>query len=371
MKAYTFPGRLGLQQRVLPEYRVMLIDALAQACQGGLGVFAGLPMADETITTSERLTQATYYPARNRHFFSPASSLYICWQSGLEDWLEAWQPDALIVEANPRYLTTPRAVDWMHSRKCPVLGWGLGAPSISGRLAGWQERRRRHLLLALDGVIAYSGRGAAEYAALGIPEERIFVAPNAVTPSPGWPLPERSPAFVERPAVLFVGRLQSRKRVDCLIQACAALPMAIQPRLWVVGDGPARPALEELARRVYPRAEFPGPRHGDELRSYFDAADLFVLPGTGGLAVQQAMSYGLPVIVAQGDGTQGDLVRPGNGWIIPSEDLGALTQTLAQALSDPVNLRRMGAESYRIVAEEINIDKMVAVFIQALQAVRG
>ena len=44
--------------------------------------------------------------------------------------------------------------------------------------------------------------------------------------------------------------------------------------------------------------------------AHFAGADLFVLPGTGGLAVQEAMSYALPVIVAKGDGTQEDLVRP-------------------------------------------------------------
>jgi glycosyltransferase involved in cell wall biosynthesis len=93
---------------------------------------------------------------------------------------------------------------------------------------------------------------------------------------------------------------------------------------------------------------------------------LFVLPGTGGLAVQEAMSYGLPVIVARGDGTQDDLVRPGYGWQIPNDDYPALLSALKEALSGPAQLRRMGAESYRIVKEEINIEKMVEVFTEAL-----
>jgi glycosyltransferase involved in cell wall biosynthesis len=78
--------------------------------------------------------------------------------------------------------------------------------------------------------------------------------------------------------------------------------------------------------------------------------------------VQEAMSYGLPVIVARGDGTQDDLVRPGNGWQIPNEDHPALLNALQEALSDTARLRRMGAESYRIVKEEINIEKMVETF---------
>ncbi len=82
------------------------------------------------------------------------------------------------------------------------------------------------------------------------------------------------------------------------------------------------------------------------------------------------MSFGLPVIVAQGDGTQDDLVRPENGWRIPPDDLGALTEALQTALSDPARLRKMGAASYRIVAEEANLERMVAVFVQALVSIQ-
>jgi glycosyltransferase involved in cell wall biosynthesis len=284
-------------------------------------------------------------------------------------WLERWQPQALIVEANPRYRSTPAAVRWMHARGLPVLGWGLGAPPLHGPLAGWRRRARRRFLASLDGMIAYSQRGADEYRRTGFPAERVFVAPNAAAPRPSSPPPARPPGFMGQPQVLFVGRLQQRKRLDNLLQACAALPADLQPRLQIVGDGPARPELEALARSIYPGTEFSGARYGDELAAAFALADLFVLPGTGGLAVQQAMSFGLPVIVAEGDGTQDDLVRPGNGWQIPADDLEALKTALQAALADAGRLRRMGAESYRIVAEEANLERMVQVFINALVAI--
>jgi glycosyltransferase involved in cell wall biosynthesis len=78
------------------------------------------------------------------------------------------------------------------------------------------------------------------------------------------------------------------------------------------------------------------------------------------------MSFGLPVIVAQGDGTQDDLVRKKNGWQIPPDDFDVLVTTIKDALSDVARLREMGKESYRIVAEEINIEKMVETFVMAL-----
>lgn len=358
MKKYS--GRLGLQQRVLPSYRVPFFDLLASQCEGGMNLFAGLPRPVEMIASGKtkiaKLTQAN-----NIHLLG--GTFYLCHQQGFIRWLEETNPDALIVEANPRYLATPSAVKWMQSRGRKVIGWGLGAksPYPLGRRVGMRER----FINQFDAMLSYSQRGAEEYAALGFPREKIFVAHNSVSPAPTFDV-ERSTSNV-RPTLLFVGRLQARKRIDSLLRACAEL--GTNPRLIIVGDGPERAALESLAKEIYPSAEFIGAKHGAELRPYFEQSDLFVLPGTGGLAVQEAMSYGLPVIVAKGDGTQDDLVREKNGWQIPPEDYDALLAAMKNALFDIARLRAMGRESFRIVSEEINIQKMADVFATALNSI--
>jgi glycosyltransferase involved in cell wall biosynthesis len=360
-----FPGRLALQQRVLPHYRVPFFDLLASACEGGMSLFTGSPRAVEGITTANELQVANYHLGKNLHLFS--GNLYLCYQLGLIDWLENWNPDALIVEANPRYLSTPAAVKWMHKHHKPVIGWGLGVPRLSGQSARLRQTRRLSFLKQFDALIAYSQRGAEEYAVLGFPREKIFVAHNSVSRAPTSP-PDNRPQIVDRVTILFVGRLQARKRVDGLLRASAQLES--EPRLVIIGDGPEREKLGSFAKEIYPSAEFIEAKHGVELKPYFMEADLFVLPGTGGLAIQEAMSYGLPIIVAQGDGTQDDLVRKGNGWQIPPDDFAALVSTMNDALSDVARLRRMGAESYRIVKEEINIEKMVEIFVSALNSLK-
>lgn len=368
-----YPGRLGLQQRVLPSYRVSFFDMLAAACAGGMSLFAGQARLEESIAGGN-LQVAKYAPARNMHLLK--GPLYFCYQRGLLDWLAEWNPNVLIVEANPRYLSTPAAIQWMQQRGRPVLGWGLGAPPSSGFphfLGKWGEGQRRAFLSRFDGLIAYSQRGADEYAALGLPREKIFVAHNAVSAASKAPPglkpfdgAQGRPLTTDRASILFVGRLQARKRIDALLRACAKMPDA--PRLVIVGDGPERATLEALARQIYPSAKFIGAKHGVELNPYFAGADLFVLPGTGGLAVQEAMSHGLPVIVAKGDGTQDDLVRPENGWQIPPGDDEALVAAMREALSDVSRLWKMGAESYRIVSQEINLEKMVEAFVRALNS---
>jgi len=360
------PVRIGIQQRVLPSYRIPFFDALADTCPDGVGIFAGKPRPEEALDTGAQPIKAELTCGRNIHLFS--GLFYLCWQKGLMEWLQNWRPDVLIMEANPRYLLSRRAINWMREQGGSVIGWGLGSPTPAGITSAIRLKTRRHFIRQFDVLITYSQAGAAEYASLGFPKERIFTAPNAVAPRPVHSLPLRPERYkAGRPVILFVGRLQARKRADILIRACSTLPAASRPLLWIVGDGPLRRTLEDLASSVFPETRFYGAQHGADLENLLREADLFVLPGTGGLAVQQAMSFGLPVIVGEADGTQSDLVRLENGWRITDMTVEHLSQLLFSALQDIKRLREMGEASYDIVKNEINLENMVAAFWNAIQ----
>ena len=360
--------RVGIQQRVLPAYRVPFFDALSGECANGLSIFAGDPRKEESIDSGARPQSTEFYMGENFHFFRGV--FYTCWQAGLMRWLREWQPEVLIMEANPRYLRSSMAMDWVKRRGGKVIGWGLGSPKPTGRLATTRMNYRRRFVNKFDALLTYSMQGADEFASLGFPKDRIFPAPNAVAPRPKHPLPKRSSSFSSgKPVVLFVGRLQPRKRVDSLIHACARLPMNLRPDLRVVGDGPQLNELKALAGEIYPDTLFCGALHGADLERQFRETDLFVLPGTGGLAVQQAMSFGLPVIVGVSDGTQVDLVRAENGWMLEEDSVHGLNERMTEALGDVHRLREMGTASYRIVSQEINLETMVNAFARAIRKV--
>ncbi|MCJ7513224.1 MAG: glycosyltransferase, partial [Anaerolineales bacterium] len=333
----------------------------AEACLGGLSVFAGEPRSDESILSGGSLTTAHFARSHNTHILRGRA--YLCYQRGLMDWLEAWQPDLLVMEANPRYLSSRQAIRWMRRGGRRVIGWGLGAPGAARR--GWRLWVLGRYLRGFDALIAYSQTGAEQYAALGFPQERIFVAHNAAASAP-LEMPHRPPPAAGPGSVLYVGRLVAQKRVDLLLHACGSLTP--RPRLVIIGDGPERRQLQRLARQVCPQAEFRGTQVGEALQDCFRQAELFVLPGTGGLALQQAMSQGLPLVAGRGDGTQADLVTPDNGWIFERDEPAALASALRQALADPARLRRMGAESYRLVREEFNPEIMAEAFVRAFRS---
>ncbi len=255
-----FSGKLGLQQRVFPSYRAQFFDLLAQACEGGMSLFAGMPRPAESIVSTAQLQFTHYQSAKNIHLFGGA--FYLCYQLGIVNWLEEWNPDALIVEANPRYLSTPSAVKWMRARGRKVIGWGLGsAPLTPTPLPlgeGQRVRARLRFINQFDAMLTYSQRGAEQYAELGFPREKIFVAHNSVSPAPDQ-IPGRL-WTVDHTTIIFVGRLQVRKRVDYLLRACAEIESI--PRLIIAGDGPERASLESLAKDVYPSTEFIGAKHG-------------------------------------------------------------------------------------------------------------
>ena len=81
------------------------------------------------------------------------------------------------------------------------------------------------------------------------------------------------------------------------------------------------------------------------------------------------MAHALPVMVGEADGTQAELVREENGWLIPSVSVETLAAHLACALEDVSRLRQMGAASYRIVSEEVNLEIMVEAFVNTIETV--
>ena len=358
-------GRVALQQRVLPSYRKLFLDRLAQACPDGLSVFAGPPRKAEAIETTIDLQSANYESARNVHLLW--GRYYLCLQLNLMAWLKRWDPAILILEANARYPFNRLAIQWMVRRGRPVLGWGLGAPKPTGFFSSYRRQWRNRYLAGFDGLIAYSTQGADQYRQTGIAAHKIHVALNAVSPPPSNPPIRTKTADPLR--LLFVGRLQKRKRLDLLMRACATIDAP--PQLWIVGDGPYSSKLKEIAGRIYPDTKFFGAIHGEDLKPIYSQADLFVLPGTGGLALQQAMANGLAVLAADGDGTQRDLIGKENGWLVKPDDIHDLRKTLVEALSDRGRLVTFGKASYQIVLQRANSDVMAREFVRAINKIAG
>ena len=160
--------------------------------------------------------------------------------------------------------------------------------------------------------------------------------------------PPSAPLLVAR--LVVVGSLaQPYKGVDVLLRAAAGCIAAGRPvELVVVGDGRYRPEMEQLSSELglHGRVTFTGNvPAGAAVRTFLDAADLFVLPSrTEGLprAVIEAMARALPCVASDVGGIP-ELLPPED--LVPPGDVAALTSTLLTVLADPGRLAAMSARN--------------------------
>jgi glycosyltransferase involved in cell wall biosynthesis len=164
----------------------------------------------------------------------------------------------------------------------------------------------------------------------------------------------------QAPVLLCVAMMRAADKLDSYRLLAAALGRlaAEQPRrpwrLLVVGDGPARPAVEAaLAPLPANRVRLLGALEPAVLPPVFLAADLLAFPGLGealGLVYLEAAAAGLPTVACEGPGPA--VMVPAGGGLLTPPTAEAYAAGLARLLDDPEARRRMGAAARRFAAAE-------------------
>lgn len=150
---------------------------------------------------------------------------------------------------------------------------------------------------------------------------------------------EAPPTRPDRPpTVLWVGRLHPRKTPELAVRAIARLRSEIPGvRLVILGDGPLRPSLEQLAVRlgVGESVEFRGLLPREQVFAACDEADVFLMTSlrdSSSTQTLEAWARGLPVVHLGHHGIS-DFSAPGGAVSVPLGDPADLPQRLACALS--------------------------------------
>jgi len=144
----------------------------------------------------------------------------------------------------------------------------------------------------------------------------------------------------DAPLLLFMGRVAEEKNIDFLFDVVARLrPRLPSLRLWVAGEGPARPRLERLAAepRLGGAVRFLGYLNREDWRDCYAAADAFVFASmteTQGLVVTEAMAAGTPVVAVGAMGIL-DVMASGRGGFVTRLDREEFSERVAQLVSSP------------------------------------
>jgi glycosyltransferase involved in cell wall biosynthesis len=239
----------------------------------------------------------------------------------------------------------------------------------------------RRLAARLVDVFVANNELARDYLAgtLGASDDKIVVgwwlaglppelAPRLPAGAP--PVPEGTPLFVS------AGRLIPPKGVDLLIEGVAAYRREFGPcMLWVIGDGPQRAALVELAcrLRVEDSVAFLGPVDHAAFKGALQACQAFVFPTLrdfiGRVAVE-ALTSGAPVVVSPMTGAVGTIVEDGvNGIVVDPHDARALAAAMHRA-ADPETARAL-RQGVRRLNPPLLPDAAAAAVLGAVARARG
>jgi glycosyltransferase involved in cell wall biosynthesis len=290
-------------------------------------------------------------------------------------------PDAVVVSGWSTF-AAQAAVAWCRARGVPYVL--LVVSHDASPRAGWRASIRSsvvpRLVRGAASVLVVGTLARESVLASGASSERIRVFANTIDV-------ERFAAEADRlagmraklreslglgaddVAILSVSRLAREKRHDVLVRAVAAAP---HPRLALVlvGDGPERTALEQLAAGLGVRLRLTGDSLWEEVVQAYVAADVFALLSereTWGVVVNEAAACGLPLVLSDRVGAAADLLRDGeNGALVPVDDADAAAVALGRLAEDAEWRRAAGARSREIV-DSWGYDPSVEAFVAAVR----
>jgi len=200
----------------------------------------------------------------------------------------------------------------------------------------------------------------------GFPPERVDVIYNGIaleTP-PDRPARARVRAALHvADDVLLIGtiaRLDPVKNLETLVRAVARLSPHCAVALVIVGDGPERPRLEELARDLAIASSVIFVGEQASARRWLAGCDVYVNCSTSegvSLTILEAMAAALPVVATRVGGTP-EVLDESCGQLIPARSVDALVAALA-AWREPSARCRIGRAARCRVERSFTLDRMI------------
>jgi glycosyltransferase involved in cell wall biosynthesis len=276
------------------------------------------------------------------------------------------RPEVVVVSGWSTF-AAQAAITWCRLRHVPYV---LVVESHDeGPRAGWRRRVKGAVVPPLvrgaSGALVTGTLARRSMVARGAAPERIRLFANTIDVEEfgrrADRLAERRPELREQlgagpddVVVLSVARLQPEKGLDVLVRAVAEAGDA-RLLLVVVGGGPEREPLGELATDLGVRLLLVGDWDWERIIEVYAAADVFALLSERepwAVVVNEAAACGLPLVLSDRVGAAHDLLRDGlNGTLVPAGDVGAAARALRDLAADADLRVAQGARSRELVQQ--------------------
>lgn len=223
---------------------------------------------------------------------------------------------------------------------------------------------KRVFLRSCHGFFCYGSRSKDYLISLGAPANRIYFRKQAAALPSGYDPKSVLRSRVDNlcasqvPVFLYAGRLSEEKSLDVLLLAFSKVIKSIpSAKLRVVGSGPLQAYLVDFAKRLFIQDHvcFVGSMSPDDLALEYSNATCFVLPSRSepwGLVVNEALSYGCPVVVSNSCGCVPELVLEGiTGYEFPVDDSDALADRMLKVAENFTDVEAVARRCLDVISD--------------------
>jgi glycosyltransferase involved in cell wall biosynthesis len=265
---------------------------------------------------------------------------------------------------------------------------GLGAFKRDSVAARGLLALERYVLRRADAIAAVTESFRARIRDKGVADDRIEVLPNGVDPSfyyrdnstPG-PIPDLDRRNGEM-VVGYLGNMGAGQGLESVLHAADRLrENTPRIRFALVGDGPARSRLQELADSLQiPGLSLYPPIRKEQTRAFYNACDLMLVPLAPVPIFQETIPSKLfeilacecPVLASVAGEAQRVVERSRGGWTVPPGDPVALANGITKALATPAPVReQMGRSGRSFVRREYDRAAIADRYLALLSRVGG
>lgn len=259
-----------------------------------------------------------------------------------------------------------------------------GAIHRKNRPDSWLLRWHRRLLVArAKGFVAYGSRAKEYLVGLGADPGRVSIGINTVDTNYFQQETARARATVgANPSgakrILYVGNLESGKRLDLLLAAVRLLTKSRRDFVVdLVGSGSQEKQLQQLAMslEISDYVHFWGHLQRPEVVARLAEACCFAFPSeydVWGLVLVEAMAAGLPCLASVDAGATRDLIQDGiTGFVVNFARADVVAARLDWLLSHPEQATAIGENARRWIAENCGLQRSADGFVRAIKLTTG
>lgn len=343
--------KIAIVTNMIPPYRAPLFEAIGREVE--LTVLASLPMEPDRQWQPWQQEGGTYF----RTVFLAGKTIRM--RRGLsyiqpDVWrqLRRLDPDVIVTSG----FSANSAIGGLFGRlrKKRTLLWSEATSYSERQCSPLRQRYRKWLVTLHDGGIAVGTESRQFLLSLGTKLDQTYLAVNAVPTAVSI---ERTDSIDYAASIrrdhgthfLYAGQLIPRKGIDRLLRAWVRTGIDYQ-HLLIMGSGPEEDKLRALSTELNAKnVHFVGWCDGAIKWAHYFACDVFVFPtltDVWGLALNEALSAGKPVICSPFAGAASDLVSDGvNGYVIDPNDTDAWAGQMAELANNSYKRERMGQAS--------------------------